>query len=54
LQGFATLARPSPADAASELQRVVTRLGLSGAMLFGRIRQRNLDDPEFWPIFEAA
>jgi uncharacterized protein len=54
LQGFATLATPSPPDAAAELQRAVTRLGFNGAMLFGRTRDRNLDDPEFWPIFEAA
>ncbi len=54
LQGFATLATPQPAAAARELERAVTELGLSGAMLFGRTRDRNLDHPDFWPIFEAA
>lgn len=54
LQGLAILATPAPAEAARELERAVTRLGLNGAMLFGRTRERNLDDPMFWPIFEAA
>ena len=53
-QGLATLATPAPNQAASELERAVTTLGLDGAMLFGRTRDRNLDHPSFWPIFEAA
>ncbi len=53
-QGLATLATPSPAAAAQELERAVTKLGLNGGMVFGRTRERNLDDPRFWPIFEAA
>lgn len=53
-QGFATLATPAPAAAARELDRAVTRLGMNGAMLFGRTRDRNLDHPDNWPIFEAA
>jgi predicted TIM-barrel fold metal-dependent hydrolase len=53
-QGFATLATPDPAAAARELDRAVTRLGLNGAMLFGRTRDRNLDHRDNWPIFEAA
>jgi len=54
LQGLATLATPAPAEAAHELERTVTGLGLNGAMLSGRTRERNLDHPDFWPIFEAA
>lgn len=54
LQGLATLATPVPTEAARELARAVTTLGLNGAMLFGRTRERNLDHPDFWPIFEAA
>jgi uncharacterized protein len=54
LQGFATLATPSPDAAAAELSRAVTELGFNGAMLYGRTRDRNLDHPDFWPIFEAA
>lgn len=54
LQGFATLATPAPAAAAAELERAVTKLGLNGAMIFGRTQTRNLDHPDNWPIFEAA
>lgn len=54
LQGLATLATPDPQAAAAELRRAVTQLGLNGAMLFGRTRDRNLDHPDNWPIFEAA
>ena len=53
-QGFATLATPAPAAAAEELERAVTKLGLHGALLFGRTGERNLDHPDNWPIFEAA
>ena len=53
-QGFATLATPAPRQAARELERAVTELGLNGAMLFGRTGDRNLDHPDFWPILEMA
>lgn len=53
-QGFATLATPDPHAAAAELRRAVTELGLHGGMLFGRTRDRNLDHPDNWPIFEQA
>ena len=53
-QGFATLATPDAPAAARELDRAVTKLGLHGAMLFGRTRDRNLDHSDNWPIFEAA
>lgn len=52
--GFATLPTPAPGAAPRELQRAVTELGLKGAMLCGRTRERNLDHPDFRPIFEAA
>ncbi|MBV8349638.1 MAG: amidohydrolase family protein, partial [Mycolicibacterium sp.] len=32
----------------------VTALGLNDAMVFPRSRERSLDLPDFWPIFEAA
>jgi len=54
IQGFATLATPAPKAAAWELERAVTKLGFHGAMLHGRTRDRNLDHPDFMPIFEAA
>lgn len=53
-QGFATLATGVPAEAARELERAVGQLGLHGALLFGRTGERNLDDPENWPLFEVA
>ena len=53
-QGFATLAMPAPAAAAQELERAVTKLGLNGALVFGRTGERNLDHPDNWPVFEAA
>lgn len=53
-QGFATLATSVPQKAAYELECAVTKLGLNGAMLFGRTGERSLDDPFFLPIFEAA
>jgi predicted TIM-barrel fold metal-dependent hydrolase len=54
LQGFASLPTLAPEAAARELERSVCELGLHGAMVFGRTRDRNFDLPEFWPIFEAA
>jgi predicted TIM-barrel fold metal-dependent hydrolase len=53
-QGFATLPTAAPEDAAIELVRSVTRLGFMGTMLCGRTRERNLDHPDFLPIFETA
>ena len=53
-RGLATLATPDPAEAARELHRCVRELGFDGAMLYGRTRDRNLDHPDFRPIFEAA
>ena len=53
-QGFATLPTPSPQDAARELERAVRDLGLKGAMVFGRTREKNLDHPDFQPILERA
>ena len=53
-QGFAALPTPSPANAAKELERTVQNLGLKGAMLCGRTREKNLDHSDFLPVFEAA
>ena len=53
-QGFATLPTPAPVEAARELERAVDKLGLCGAMVFGRTRDRNADAIEFTPIYEAA
>lgn len=53
-QGFSTLPMSSPKDAVKELQRSVKNLGLKGAMLCGRTREKNLDHQDFWPLFECA
>ena len=53
-QGFAVVPTASPDDAALELERSVTRLGLAGAMVSGRTREKNLDHPDFLPMFETA
>lgn len=53
-QGLATLPTPSPTHAALELERAVLKLGLTGAMLAGRTREKNMDHPDFLPILDAA
>ena len=53
-QGFATLPTAAPEEAALELERSVTRLGLMGTMLCGRTRDKNLDHPDFSALFETA
>ena len=53
-QGFATLPTASPEHVAPELTRCVTQLGFKGAMLCGRTRDKNLDHPDFWPLFKTA
>ena len=52
--GFATLAAQDPENAAKELERAVTKLGLKGAMINGNIQGEFLDQQKFWPIFETA
>ena len=53
-QGFATLPTAAPVDAPLELERSVRQLGLSGAMLCGRTRAKNLDHPDFRPLLQSA
>ncbi len=53
-QGFATLPTAAPADAPRELERSVRELGLCGAMLCGRTREKNLDHADFRPLFKTA
>jgi predicted TIM-barrel fold metal-dependent hydrolase len=53
-QGFAALPLFAPKEAAKELERSVKNLGLKGAMLCGRTREKNLDHKDFWELFECA
>lgn len=53
-QGFATLPTAAPDEAARELERCVKQLGFHGAMLAGRTRDKNLDHPDFLPMFAIA
>ena len=54
---FAALAACAPQDpaaAAKEIERGVTKLGLKGVIINSHTHGEYLDDPKFWPIFEAA
>ena len=53
-QAFAALPISMPDEAALELERCVTTLGFKGAMLCGRVGDRNLDHPDFRPVFASA
>ncbi len=53
-QAFAALPMAMPDEAARELERCVTTLGFKGTMLCGRVGDRNLDHPDFRPVFENA
>lgn len=54
---FAALAACAPQDpqaAAKEIERGVTKLGMKGVIVNSHTQGEYLDDPKFWPIFEAA
>jgi predicted TIM-barrel fold metal-dependent hydrolase len=50
---FAALPMQAPELAATELERALGT-GLCGAMLYSNVAGRNLDEPVFRPVFEAA
>jgi predicted TIM-barrel fold metal-dependent hydrolase len=52
--GLTTLAPQSPGESAKELERSVHKLGFKGACINSQTKGEYLDDPKFWPIFEAA
>jgi 2,3-dihydroxybenzoate decarboxylase len=52
--GLAAVAPQDPARAAKELERGVRSLGLKGVIINSHTRGEYLDNPKFWPIFEAA
>lgn len=53
-QGFSALPMAMPKRAAKELEHSVKNLGLKGAMLCGRTREKNLDHTDFWELFACA
>jgi predicted TIM-barrel fold metal-dependent hydrolase len=53
-QGFAALPTSDPQAAPIELERAVRELGLKGALLCGRTRERHLDHPELRPMLAKA
>jgi 2,3-dihydroxybenzoate decarboxylase len=52
--GLAAFAPQDPADAAKEIERGVSDLGLKGAIVNSHTHNEYLDDPKFYPIFEAC
>lgn len=52
--GLAAIAPQDPEGSAKELERAVGQLGMKGAKLNSHARGEYLDDPKFWPLFEAA
>lgn len=53
-QGFAALPTSNPDAAPRELERAVRDLGLKGALLCGRTRERHLDHPTLRPMLAKA
>jgi predicted TIM-barrel fold metal-dependent hydrolase len=53
-QGFAALPTPNPDAAPRELERAVCELGLKGALVCGRTRERHLDHPSLRPMLAKA
>lgn len=52
--GIATLPMQDPKRAADELKRVMSKLGLRGAMIGSNVMGKNLDDETFAPLWATA
>ena len=52
--GLAAVAPQDPARAAQEVERAIRRLRLNGVIINSHTHGEYLDDPKYWPIFEAA
>ena len=52
--GLAAIAPQDPAAAAREVDRAIGKLNLNGIIINSHTNGEYLDDPKFWPIFEAA
>lgn len=51
---LAAIAPHDPGNAVKELGRAVKNLGMKGAVVNSHVQGHYLDEPQFWPIFEAA
>jgi len=51
--GLTAIAPQNPAEAAKEIERGA-KLGMKGVIINSHTQGEYLDDPKFWPIFEAA
>lgn len=51
---LATIAPQDPTAAAREIERSISTLKLHGVLINSHTKGEYLDDPKFWPIFEAA
>ncbi|MGH7775174.1 MAG: amidohydrolase family protein [Candidatus Binatia bacterium] len=54
LKAVANLPINSPDEAAKELNRAVTKLGLCGGMMAAQAHSQNFGSPEFFPLYEEA
>lgn len=52
--GLACIAPQSPGEAADEIERAVSELGLKGVHIESHARNEYLDNKKYWPIFERA
>jgi len=52
--GLAAIAPQDPHGAAKEVDRAISQLGLNGVIINSHTNGEFLDDPKFWPIFEAC
>lgn len=52
--GLATLPMQAPKAAADELERAIGTLGLKGMQIGSNINGKNLDEPEFEPVWQVA
>jgi predicted TIM-barrel fold metal-dependent hydrolase len=52
--GLASFAPQDPARAAKEIDRAINKLHLNGLIVNSHTNGEYLDNPKFWPIFEAA
>ena len=52
--GLGTLPMQSPKLAIKELERCIKDLGMAGIQIGSNVNQLNLDDPQFFDIFQAA